>query len=61
MLKICAVIELICGLILLLMPKNKLYKPEKVKTQDEANKIIKNFRNMSIILIIMGLLFLFVF
>lgn len=61
MIKICGIIMVICGLVMLLIPKNKLYNPEKVKTQEEVDKIIKNSRTSAIIFVVLGLLFLFIY
>ena len=54
-----SIIMICCGLILLFMPKNKLYNPQKIKTQEEINKIIKSTRTSAIIFLVLGLLFLF--
>lgn len=57
---VCSIGMLVCGLIMLVLPKDKLYNPKKLKTQDEINKVIKESRRAGIIAIIVGLLFLFV-
>lgn len=61
MIKILIVgVMFICGLISLVIPKEKLYNPEKVKTEQDKEKVIKQTRTMGIIFIIVALIFVFV-
>lgn len=53
-------VMLICGVISLVLPKEKLYNPEKVKSEQDKEKVIKQTRTMGIVFIIVALIFVFV-
>ena len=59
--KICGIIMIVCSIILLVFPKNKLYDPTKVTTEEEQNKVVKGMRTSAIIFLVLGILFAFVF
>lgn len=61
MLKICGIVMIVCGIILLVIPANKLYDPSKVTTEEEQNKVVKGMRTSAIIFLVLGILFAFVF
>ena len=52
---------IVCSIILLVFPKNKLYDPSKVTTEEEQNKVVKGMRTSALIFLVLGRLFTFVF
>lgn len=61
MLKICGIVMIVCGIILLVIPANKLYDPTKVTSEEEQKTVVKKMRTSAIIFFILGILFAFVF
>ena len=61
MIKICGIIMVVCGIITLLLPKDKLINSKKIITEEEKNKTIKKSKLSALIFIILGILFIFVY
>lgn len=61
MIKICGIIMVVCGIITLLLPKDKLINSKKIITEEEKNKTIKKSKLAALIFIILGILFIFVY
>lgn len=61
MIQICGIIMVVCGIITLLIPKDKLVNSKKVLTEEEKNKTIKKSKLSAIIFIVLGLLFIFIY
>lgn len=61
MIKICGIIMVVCGIITLLLPKNKLISSKKIITDAEKDKIVKKSRLSALIFIILGVLFIFIY
>lgn len=61
MIQICGIIMVVCGIITLLIPKDKLINSKKVLTEEEKNKTIKKSKLSAIIFIVLGLLFIFIY
>ena len=59
--KICGIIMIVCSIVLLVFPKNRMYDPAKVTTEEEQNNVVKKMRTSAIIFLILGILFAFVF
>ncbi len=60
MIQICGIIMVVCGIITLLLPKDKLINSKKVITEAEKDKIVKKSRLSALIFIILGVLFIFI-
>lgn len=61
MIKILVIITLIiCGLLSLLLPEDKLVNKEKLNPNQDSAQIVKQTRKMGIILIIGAILFLII-
>lgn len=61
MIQICGIIMVVCGIITLLLPKDKLINSKKVITEEEKDKIVKKSRLSALIFIILGVLFIFIY
>lgn len=61
MIKICGIIMVVCGIITLLLPKDKLISSKKIITDAEKDKIVKKSRLSALIFIILGVLFIFIY
>lgn len=61
MLQICGIIMVVCGIITLLLPKDKLVNSKKLITDEKKDKIVKKLRLSALIFIILGLLFIFIY
>lgn len=61
MIKICGIIMVVCGIITLLLHKDKLINSKKIITEEEKNKTIKKSKLSALIFIILGILFIFVY
>lgn len=61
MIQICGIIMVVCGIITLLLPKDKLINSKKVITEAEKDKIVKKSRLSALIFIILGVLFIFIY
>lgn len=61
MIQICGIIMVVCGIITLLLPKDKLINSKKVITEAEKDKIVKKYRLSALIFIILGVLFIFIY
>lgn len=60
MIQICGIIMVVCGIITLLLPKDKLINSKKVITEAEKDKIVKKSRLSALIFITLGVLFIFI-
>ncbi len=50
----------VCGLLLLVLPKKYLYNPEKVSTEEEIKNVVVRFRIVGAILLVGAIFYYFV-
>ena len=53
-------VMVVCGLLLLVLPKKYLYNPEKVSTEEEIKNVVVRFRIVGAILLVGAIFYYFV-
>lgn len=57
---ICSIVMIICGILFLVLPADKLIKEEKLKNGQTKEDAVKTYRRSAILFIIVGIIFLLV-